>query len=337
MKKLISILLLLPFVACTQKNLTKLKGGQALVISYNVENLFDTINDPSRNDEDFLPMGKLNWNSKRYFEKLDRIGQATTNNGSELPDLIGLIEIENGNVLRDLCANQYFAQSKYSFVWFEGPDERGIDVALLYNSETTEILTANPIPVILKSDTDPNTRDILHVYTKIGDLKIHFFVNHWPSRRGGQLESEPFRMQAAEVLKKNIQEILTKDPQANIVCMGDFNDYPSNASLKDVLGASDFNSPNKSKLFNLMADDEVAKDGTHFYQNEWSMLDQFIVNDNLLKLAINQESAKIVKHDFLYYTNKNGVKSPSRTYVGDSYKGGFSDHLPIRLNIKIYK
>ena len=119
--------------------------------------------------------------------------------------------------------------------------------------------------------------------------------------------------------------------------MGDFNDFPSNASLKDVLGAADINASNNSQLINLMADDEIAKDGTHFYQNEWSMLDQFIVSKNLLDLAINQESAQIVKYDFLYYTNKNGVKSPSRTYVGDSYKGGYSDHLPIRLTIKTAK
>jgi endonuclease/exonuclease/phosphatase family metal-dependent hydrolase len=119
--------------------------------------------------------------------------------------------------------------------------------------------------------------------------------------------------------------------------MGDFNDFPSNSSIKDVLGASDFNPEMKSNLYNLMADDELAKDGTHFYQNEWSMLDQFIVNRNLLAYAMSEESAQIVKYDFLYYTNKNGVKSPSRTYVGDSYKGGYSDHLPIRLTLQTAK
>jgi len=337
MKKLLLILLLSPFIACTQSKLAKTKGSEAIIISYNVENLFDTINDSKKNDEDFLPTGKLNWNSTRYKDKLVKISQAVTNNGNEIPDVIGLIEIENGSVLKDLCSSNFFSVTKYKYVWFDGPDERGIDVALLYNSNTTEILSSNAIPVVLKSEKDPNTRDILHVFAKINDLKIHFYVNHWPSRRGGQLESEPFRMQAAEILKQHIQTILANDPNANIVCMGDFNDFPSNASLKDVLGAADINASNKSQLINLMADDEIAKDGTHFYQNEWSMLDQFIVSKNLLDVAINQESAQIVKYDFLYYTNKNGVKSPSRTYVGDSYKGGYSDHLPIRLTIKTAK
>ncbi len=337
MKKLFLFLIITPFIACTQSELTKTKGSQSIVVSYNVENLFDTINDPKKNDEDFLPSGKLNWTSKRYHDKLNKIGQAITNNGTEFPDVIGLIEIENGNVLNDLCQNTYLSKSDYAYVWYEGPDERGIDVAMLYNSKTTQILSSNAIPVILKSETDPNTRDILHVYAKINDVKIHFYVNHWPSRRGGQLESEPFRMQAAEILKQHIQETLSKDSNACIICMGDFNDFPSNSSIREVLGASDFNPEIKSNLYNLMADDELAKDGTHFYQNEWSMLDQFIVNRNLLAYAMSKESAQIVKYDFLFYTNKNGVKSPSRTYVGDSYKGGYSDHLPIRLTLQTAK
>jgi predicted extracellular nuclease len=339
MKHLLLILIGIPFFSCSQKKaaIASDKGQTAIVVSYNVENLFDTINDVKKNDEDFLPEGKLNWNTEKYLEKLNRIGQAISNNKSEFPDIVGLIEIENKTVLKDLCNNSYLKEGEYDFIWFEGPDERGIDVALLYRKKNVTILSSNAIPVILKSDTDPNTRDILHVEAKIGDLPIHFYVNHWPSRRGGQTQSEPFRLQAAEILKKEIDSQRKKNSNANIICMGDFNDFPSNSSLKDVLRATDINHLSESDLINLMSDDELAKDGTHFYQNEWSMLDQFIVSKNLFDQALSAESASIVKYDFLYYTNKNGVKSPSRSYVGDSYKGGYSDHLPIKLIVRVSK
>jgi len=310
----------------------KCHSDSLILYSYNVENLFDTINDPNKNDEDFLPNGKLQWNSARYFDKLNKIVQVVTNDGKEFPAAVGLIEIENETVLKDLVARMKFKGHAYSYVWYDSPDERGIDVAMLYDAKQMKIISSEKLPVVLKSETDPNTRDILHVYAKACGMKLHFFVNHWPSRRGGEDVSAPFRAQAAGVLRSKIDELVKSAPQANVICMGDFNDFPSNESVKSVLGAGV--SKESSVLLNMMSDDEQRKEGSHFYQKEWSMLDQFIVSYSLYENHMNEHSAKIVRHPYLMYTSKSGEQSPARTYVGDSWKGGYSDHLPIRLAIK---
>ena len=327
MRKLLVLFFALPLLSYG-----KCHTDSLIVYSYNVENLFDTINDPNKNDEDFLPTGKLQWNSARYFDKLNKIVQVITDGGKEFPVAVGLVEVENEAVLKDLVARMKFKGHKYSYVWYDSPDERGIDVAMLYDAKQMKILKSEKLPVVLKSETDPNTRDILHVYGQACGMKIHFFVNHWPSRRGGEDVSSPFRAQAAGVLRAKIDEVMKQEKDARIICMGDFNDFPSNESVGKVLGAG--TNKSSSVLFNMMADDESRKEGTHFYNKEWSMLDQFIVSYSFYEGNMNEHSAKIVRRPYLMYTSKSGEQSPARTYVGDSWKGGYSDHLPIRLAIK---
>lgn len=302
------------------------------VMSYNVENLFDTIDDPNKADEDFTPSGKLQWNTAKYYEHLNHTVDAITNKGTNFPALVGLIEVENGTVLNDLVNTSYLKGRGYQVVWYEGPDERGIDVAMIYDSKRVSIVGSRPIPVVLESVSDPNTRDILKVSVKVGSEDYHLFVNHWPSRRGGQDESEMHRIRAASVLRKEVDQILSVNPKANIICMGDFNDFPSNKSVHDVLQAGVSNE--HSVLFNMMSDFEALKKGTHFYKGEWSPLDQFVVSYGMFdNKCISANSFEVVSYDFLYYTSKDGVKSPARVYVGDSYKAGYSDHLPILLHV----
>ena len=302
------------------------------LMSYNVENLFDTIDDPNKADEDFTPTAKLQWNATKYYEHLNHTVDAITNKGTNFPAIVGLIEVENGTVLNDLVNTSFLKGKGYEVVWYEGPDERGIDVALIYDSKRVTIVGSRPIPVILESVSDPNTRDILKVSVKVGSEDYHLFVNHWPSRRGGQDESEMHRIKAASVLRKEVDQILSVNPQANIICMGDFNDFPTNKSVHDVLQAGVSNE--HSVLFNMMSDFEALKKGTHFYKGEWSPLDQFMVSYGMFdNKCVSGNSFEVLSYDFLYYTGKDGVKSPARVYVGDSYKGGYSDHLPILLHV----
>ena len=171
MRKLLVLFFALPLLSYG-----KCHTDSLIVYSYNVENLFDTINDPNKNDEDFLPTGKLQWNSARYFDKLNKIVQVITDGGKEFPVAVGLVEVENEAVLKDLVARMKFKGHKYSYLWYDSPDERGIDVAMLYDAKQMKILKSEKLPVLLKSETDPNTRDILHVYGQACGMKMHFFV-----------------------------------------------------------------------------------------------------------------------------------------------------------------
>jgi predicted extracellular nuclease len=339
MKKILALLSIVILVSCKQEKLSleipssDLKSKVTFdIMSYNVENLFDTIDDSNKADEDFTPTGKLKWNSAKYYEHLNHTVDAITNKGANFPAVVGLIEVENGIVLNDLVNTSYLKGRGYQVVWFEGPDERGIDVALIYDSNRVNVIGSRAIPVVLESVSDPNTRDILKVTVKVGNEDFNLFVNHWPSRRGGQDESEMHRIKAASVLRKEVDVILSINANANIICMGDFNDFPSNKSVHDVLQAGVSNE--HSVLFNMMADFESLKKGTHFYKGEWSPLDQFMVSYGMFdNKCISANSFDVVSYDFLYYTSKEGVRSPARAYVGDSYKGGYSDHLPILMHV----
>lgn len=312
-------------------------SGRSIVF-YNVENLFDTIDQEGVIDEDFTPTGKLKWDSKRYQTKLDHIVQAVTLNLKENPVLIGFAEIENAQVVMDVARTGRLNQTRYYLAHKDSPDARGIDCALLYDVERFQPEMIVNLPVTIDSIPNFKTRDILYVKGKMyGGKTLHVFVNHWPSRRGGEKESEIKRIRAAEVAKAKIDEILKADPKANIVLMGDFNDHPNNVSIEQTLGAKSVKDK-KASLVNLLFDDHAAGLGTHNYNNEWGVLDQFIVSKALYKgkgkIKLATKDAVIVKEDVLLYTAKDGSKKPSTTYGGDKYFGGYSDHLPIQLQLK---
>lgn len=305
---------------------------------YNVENLFDTIDDSKIIDEDFLPNGKLAWNTERYKKKLNHIVEAVTLGQTENPMLIGLVEIENYQVLKDLVKTDRLAKTKYEIAHKDSPDARGIDCALLYDSDRFKPMVIANLPVKIDSIPDFNTRDILYVQGEMaGKKKIHLLINHWPSRREGQKESEHKRVRAAEVARAKVDEILKADPKACILLMGDFNDHPNDKSINEVLKAKPTTDLN-ADLINLLYDDHEAGKGTHNFKGEWGVLDQFIVSSGFYNAkkgpAIDGKDAKIVYEEVLLYTGSDGSKKPSATYGGTKYYGGYSDHLPITLKLK---
>ncbi len=311
--------------------------GRAIV-SYNVENLFDTIDNKEVIDEEFLPDGKLKWNSERYKVKLDHLVEAITMNLPENPVIIGLIEIENKGVLVDLKKTGRLAKTNYEIAHKDSPDARGIDCGLLYDKSAFKLLKMENLKVSIDSIPDFKTRDILYVKGQLqGGKIIHLFVNHWPSRRGGEGESEIRRIQAAAVARAKVDEILKADPKANILLMGDFNDHPDNISIQDVLKAKAVSDKN-ADLVDLFEDDHKAGKGTHNYKGNWGVLDHFIVSSALFNgsngIQLSPNDGKIVYEEKLLFTQKDGSKKPATTYGGTNYYGGYSDHLPIQLILK---
>jgi predicted extracellular nuclease len=335
----LSILCVTFVIGCQKShNVTNQKrDNQQLVIGfYNVENLFDLANDPATNDEDFTPAGKLQWTEERYLTKLSHIAQVMDSLPGALPIAMGLCEIENRSVLNDLIKQEKIVAGNYQIVHKDSPDERGIDVALLYRSDVATLKHEEFLKIQLPSENDPFTRDILYCILEIAGEEMHIFVNHWPSRSGGQAESEINRITAAQVLNKRIDEILAKDQNAKILAMGDFNDHPADKSIAEHLhagGAKPF------KFYTYMAEAALKNEGTHFYKGEWGALDQFIGSWSLVESTKGLRAPIGSQHrffdDLVLFRDKEGQARPNRTYVGDSYKNGYSDHLAIYLHIQL--
>lgn len=330
------------FMICSCQNVGRQAQVEPLessyrVISYNVENLFDTWDDPQKHDDEFTPTGANYWSKQRYDKKINDIGKVLINcSGSEAPAIIGLIEIENREVLDDLLTHSPLNKFKYKIAHEDSPDERGIDVALLYDSDQFTFLDQQIGRIQFPNDLTDRTRDILIVKGIMGRDTIYCAVNHWPSRRGGENETGQKRKFVAEQLKSKVNSILEKQPNAGIIIMGDFNDTPSNESITEGLGAGDWNS--NQELIDLMIPFESKGQGTYKYQNQWNLLDQFIISRNLTDqnghLLITQKSAKIADLDWLQ--EKDPMYPGNRiyrTYRGPNYVGGYSDHFPIILDI----
>ena len=282
------------------------------IISYNVENLFDCQHDTLKNDYSFLPDGDYHWTYHKYQTKLDRIAQVVVNiSGWESAALVGLCEVENARCLRDLCYR--LKRFHYQYVHYESEDERGIDVALLYDSTKVKVLDSRPLRVDLNED---NTRDILYVKVLLHERDtMYAMVCHLPSRLGGGAATEWKRLKAKQVIQQQIDSILHQQPQANIVVMGDMNSEAKN----DLNGMS-----------NQMIALEQVGQGTHKYQGVWSCLDQYYVSKELK----DRVSVQIYSPEWLLEEdNKYLDYQPKRTFVGFRYHEGYSDHMPIVLTI----
>ncbi len=329
MKKhlILFVLAMIYLVSCQQDPLKK----KATIAFYNVENLFDTIDDPAINDEEFLPTAEKQWNTERYNKKLHDIARVLGSiNKEELPEIIGVCEIENRRVLEDLIKAEPLAKGNYQIVHIDSPDKRGIDVGLLYRKDEFQVLSQEALLV----DPGFETRDILHVYGKLDNDKVHLFVNHWPSRWGGMEKSEPNRLVAAQILKNKVDELLADDPEAKIIIMGDMNDEPTNKSLAQVLNAKAPNS--KAELYNLMIPLKEENKGSYNYRDNWNMLDNLVVSAAVLHghgLVVNDQLGVIFHEPWMEYHNKNGNMAPNRTYGGPNYYGGISDHFPVYMQL----
>ncbi|MES2835963.1 MAG: hypothetical protein V4667_00440 [Bacteroidota bacterium] len=324
--------------AFAQKNPSKIR-----IAFYNPENIFDTINDTKKNDEEFLPEGKNKWNTNKYEIKLKHTARVVSEiNDGKGADIIGFSEIENKSVLVDLTTKTELKKQNYDIVHHDSPDERGIDVGLIYKKDLFSVIESKAYNIRFPFDTTEKTRDILLVkgVVKKNKAKLYILVNHWPSRRGGENESEPKRIFVAERVKQIVDSIAKKENDACFVLMGDLNDTPKNKSILEGLKTvSDSTKTEAGSLFNMMAELEKKGKGTHFYKGERSMLDQFIVSTNLFggkKLYTYSNSATIFEQDWLMEKHpKTGEIQPFRTFVGNKFIGGYSDHLPVYFDLYV--
>lgn len=293
------------------------------VIFYNVENLFDTIDDPNKNDNEFLPSYKKGWNQERYNTKIKHINQIIDSIDTT-PLLVGLVEIENKFVLESILSESSAMQS-YGIAHFESGDFRGIDCALLYDFEKLTLKHSAPIRYILPGKDDFSSRDILYAKFSSKNQDLHVYVNHWPSRRNGEKESEPNRLTASRAAQKHIDSIINSDKKARIVFMGDLNDYPSNTSVQEI----------QERLEPIITEDLNDLGGTHAYRGEYSVLDHILISSSLNKrkgFRYEKNSAQIYCPEFLRSTYKGNVV-PFRTYGGSKYLDGYSDHFPVFFTI----
>ena len=307
---------------------------------YNTENLFDPQDDSTKNDDAFTPEGMNHWTYPRFRRKINNIAKVFVAMGEpEPPDIIGLAEIENDYVLQQLCYHSPLAPFGYKYVHYDSPDARGIDVALLYRKERIHILYSKALAVVFPFEPKSRNRDLLYCQVEMNlHDTLHIFVNHWTSRYSGYAATIPKRNYYAQLLRQHTDSILQTNPQAAIVIMGDFNDYPTDESLRNVLAArSPKETDNASHLINLMLDfDNLQNQGTHKHEDFWGCLDQLIVSETLLdshsQCYIENSRAEIFKADFMVMPDeKYGGEKVFRTFLGPKYFGGYADHLPVFL------
>jgi predicted extracellular nuclease len=290
---------------------------------YNVENLFDTIKSP--NDSEFTPDGKYKWNSERYFSKLSKLNQVIDSLGDVL--LLGICEVENKQVVRDLINQNQSLKSSHGFIHEESLDHRGIDVALIYDSLLLKKNNSGIIRYTLPGKTEPSSRDILWAEFNYKKERFIVMVNHWPSRSGGQEASEPSRIHVAQQAKFFIDSVQQTSKKTKIIFMGDLNDTPSDKAPLFI----------STELQPQILANSGAFGGTYFYKSEWSILDHIMVSNSFFKkkkIKVLANTGKIHSFPFILETYK-GDKQPFRSFVGSKYLGGYSDHLPISIDVQL--
>ncbi len=337
MKKVLIALLIAvsAYSASAQK-----QNFQVSVISfYNLENLYDTIDDFNVSDEEFTPAGEKNYNTRIYFDKLDKLAEVISQIGDEVtgkhgPSILGVAEIENKNVLKDLAAHKLIAHRNYKFVHYDSPDGRGVDVAMFYNPKDFVVEDSRPLYVQLPGGSKDAyyTRDILWVTGKLHGETIHIYVNHWPSRRGGEERSAPARAAAAMIAKNHLDSIQAKDGPVKAVIMGDLNDDPVSPSLTHVLKTKAVKEEVKpGELFNPWVDMYKKGYGTLAYADAWNLFDQIVISSPWLDRKQDGfffYQAKVFNKPFLVENQGRYKNHPMRTWDGNVYRGGYSDHFP---------
>lgn len=321
------------------------------LLCYNVENLLDTIDNPSTLDDEFTPTSPKAWDTQRYYDKLRRIAQVISEAGeTQWPDLVGLVEIENASVLEDLLHHTELASKGYRYLVSDGNDPRGIDVALLYRSPQVKVLNWGEHPIAF-SDTTRRSRPILAAHLELeGGVDLHALVVHFPSRRGGAEASEIYRREAARSTRQLCDSLYTHAPR--IIIMGDFNGDPDEVATRVDLGArldsytDEAGMDRALAFYNLtsrhhLAHSESGFYGSYCYRGEWTQLDHLIVSSALLHpdspLRYVEGSAEVYTPQWLGRNVHRETQRlmPWRTYAGDHYLGGYSDHYPVRLLLKL--
>ena len=316
------------------------------VMEYNVENMFDTLHTAGLSDIDFTPTGSYQWNSQRYWAKLGRLSRVIAAAGGAQPiDLLALVEIENDSVVNDLIHHTKLWRMGYECVVSHSADVRGINVALVYLPYRFRLLSKDSLRVAPQGKTLRPTRDILHVVGELvtGDT-LDVYVCHFPSRRGGK-QSQNFRESVAQHLRHYVDSVMCMRSQPNVLIMGDFNGYWPESFLTEGLGVqlaatSEAVQPNELYLLTYALKGGADVRGTYKFQGEWNQLDHFVVNGTMLDdnrkghPYIKSSSCKLFCPMFLLKKERSGEGvRPYRTYLGNYYQGGYSDHLPILLDL----
>jgi predicted extracellular nuclease len=305
------------------------------VAFYNLENLFDTEDDQYALDDDFLPTSERNWTPKRYEKKIHKLASVISSLGPKeaqnAPVILGVAEVENKKVLTDLIEAKQLLEFDYDYVHYNSPDERGIDVALLYQTEYFEVVTSESISVLLYTEEGRRdfTRDILYVKGLLNNEPIHIFVNHWSSRRDGADETAHKRIKVANTVREKINHIQAEEQDPHIIIMGDFNDDPTSESIKEHLMDTDLYNPMEKLL--------TRYQGSLNYKGQWNLFDQIIFTTNFFdynKATHSFATADIFDEYFLTQWKGRFKGNPFRTYAGRKYLGGYSDHFPVYIRLK---
>lgn len=302
---------------------------------YNIENLFDTVDDIHTNDDAFLPYSDKRWTEKKYRKKIKKLSRVISQIGEPdvdmPPAIVGLAEVENRRVVKDLINGKFLKHYNYGIVHYDSPDERGIDVALIFNNDVFKVLHSETFSVYLEKEdgTQDFTRDILLVSGKLANEEVHIVVNHWSSRREGEKETEYKRLAAADKVNEIIDTLNKKYKSPKVIVMGDFNDTPQSNSLLSI--------EKTSKLFNPFKTINTSNRGSlnHFF--EWFVFDQILISSNFFDATSTQFSvskADVFDSKFLTQYRGKYQGQPFRTYVGKKYKGGYSDHFPVYISLK---
>ena len=298
---------------------------------YNVENLFDTIDDPITNDNEFLPNAKKHWSTRKYKRKLKNIASVIHRIHSDtnhIPFIVGLAEVENRSVLQDLINQDELRDYNFDYVHFDSRDARGIDVSLLFNKSLFEIVLSKTFPIdIQQNDLSEPTRDILCVKGLFHNNPIHVLVNHWPSRREGVKETAFKRLHLSQKLNSIVKTIYEEDSKANIIVMGDFNDNPRNDSLQNLVL--------NNNLFNPFTKLWSWNSGTLIHKRKWYFFDQILLSKNFKTSHFFKfSSAAIFNPSFIQVQKGKFKGTPKRSYAGDKHLAGYSDHFPVYVSMK---
>lgn len=307
---------------------------------YNLENLFDTDDDrDNEGDDEWLPTADKQWNAKRYQEKLGRLSVVIAELGNEAflggPALLGVCEVENEKVLKDLIAQPKLATSNYRIVHFDSPDYRGIDNALLYRKDYFTPIHSETYSLELGFRDDGTkrvTRDLVVVKGLLLGDTVTIFVNHWPSRSGGEARSSPGREAAALLNRKVVDSIIAENQMADIIIVGDMNDDPTNKSLtKSLRAVGKRVDAGQTGLYNPMMSLYNQGEGSLGYRDSWNLFDQIIVSEGMAKASDNWmlRNVRVFRKSYMLERSGRYKGYPLRTYVGNNYKEGYSDHLPV--------
>lgn len=309
------------------------------VAFYNLENLFDTENNKFTLDKDYSPSGELEWNQDRYMRKINNLSKVISKIGvknSNLPPIfLGVSEVENKTCLTDLINSEILLPHAYDFVHYDSPDERGIDVAFLYQKKYFELIYSDTYTLILSDDQNNRdfTRDILLISGKLFDEEVFIIINHWPSRNKGINYSNSKRVTAAKLVREIVSDLQKENEDPHIIIMGDFNDEPNSNSIKNYLMFDG--------VFNPMLPLKQEKRGTVKYLGKWYLFDQIILSNSFViggSGAMKFNKADIFDAHFLQEKSGKRKGAPKRTYIGKWHQGGYSDHFPVFVNFyKIIK